>query len=208
MGQVRRYRVQRKVEGWKIRKETVALGIFGLIVVLGPLAFGAVDRLTQVGLLALLAVGVAIQPPVVARPGPRINGLIVAAVAMLLLKEFAPAAWFGSTAWRQTLSQDFGVVFPWTHNAEPGRALDALLAGVAALVWFFWVRTLALNRENRPALVWSMFLSTAIAAGVSFATKGLDAYAIFGLRYTPGWVGFGPFPNRNHSACLFAMGLV
>ena len=27
---------------------------------------------------------------------------------------------------------------------------------------------------------------------------------IFGLRYTPGWLGFGPFPNRNHTACFFA----
>ncbi|HZJ13757.1 MAG TPA: hypothetical protein VFD27_01840, partial [Chthoniobacteraceae bacterium] len=205
---MRHYRVRRKTKGWVIRKEHVALGIFALLVVFGPLTFGAVDRLTQVGLLALLTIGVALQPPVVARPTPRANALIVAAVAILVLKEFAPATWFGSTEWRRTLSQNFGVVFPWTHNPEPARALDALLAGVVAFVWFFWVRTLALKREHRPLLVWSMFASTAIAAGVSFATRDLDPYAIFGLRYTPGWVGFGPFPNRNHSACFLAMGLV
>ena len=208
MGQVRHYRVRRKIKGWGIRKEHVALGIFALLVVFGPLTFGAVDRLTQVGLLVLLTIGVALQPPVVARPSPRANALILATVAILVLKEFAPSAWFGSTEWHGTLSQNFGVVFPWTHNPEPARALDALLAGVVAFVWFFWVRTLALNRKHRPVLVWSMFVSTAIAAGVSFATRDLDPYAIFGLRYTPGWVGFGPFPNRNHSACFLAMGLV
>jgi O-antigen ligase len=191
-----------------IRKEHVALGIFALLVVFGPLTFGAVDRLTQVGLLVLLTIGVALQPPVVARPSARANTLIVASVAILVLKEFAPSAWFGSTEWHRTLSQNFGVVFPWTHNPEPARALDALLAGVVAFVWFFWVRTLALNRQHRPLLVWSMFASTAITAAVSFATRDLDPYAIFGLRYTPGWVGFGPFPNRNHSACFLAMGLV
>jgi O-antigen ligase len=208
MGQVRHYRARRKTKALVIRKEHVALGIFALLVVFGPLTFGAVDRLTQVGLLVLLTIGVALQPPVVARPTPRANALIVATVAILLLKEFAPSTWFGSTEWHRTLSQNFGVVFPWTHNPEPARALDGLLAGVVAFVWFFWVRTLALNREHRPILVWSMFASTAITAAVSFATRDLDPYAIFGLRYTPGWVGFGPFPNRNHSACFLAMGLV
>src|SRR6185295_11169370 len=57
MGPVRHYRVRRKTKALVIRKEHVALGIFALLVVFGPLTFGAVDRLTQVGLLVLLAIG-------------------------------------------------------------------------------------------------------------------------------------------------------
>ena len=187
-------------EGW-------ALGIFILLIVVAPLAFGAVDRIVQIGLLLLLALGVCIFPPAVARPSPLGNRLIIASVAILLLKEFAPAAVFGSTVWRKTLTESFGLVFPWTHNPEPSRGLDGLLAGVVAIVWFLWVRMIAINRDHRNVMIWGMLASAAIVSVVSFATRGIDPQAIYGLRYTPGWVGFGPFPNRNHTACFLAMGI-
>jgi hypothetical protein len=46
-------------------------------------------------------------------------------------------------------------------------------------------------------------------AVVSFSTQQpAGSVAIYGLRFTPGWSGFGPFPNRNHSADYFAMATV
>ena len=191
-----------------VAAENSALGIFILLVVAAPLAFGGVDRVVQIGLLLLLALGVLIFPPAVARPGWLGNLLIVAAVVVLGLKEFGPAEIFGPTVWRTTLTESFGVVFPKMHNPEPSRALDGLLAGVVAIVWFLWVRMLAIQREHRTAMIWGMLASAAIVSVVSFATRGMDAQAIYGLRYTPGWVGFGPFPNRNHTACFLAMGMV
>ncbi len=185
-----------------------ALGIFILLIVAAPLAFGAVDRIVQIVLLLLLALGVFIFPPAVARPSPLGNRLIVASIAILLLKEFGPASIFGSTVWRKTLTESFGLVFPWTHNPEPSRALDGLLAGIVAVVWFLWVRMIAINREHRIVMIWGMLASAAIVSIISFATRGIDPQAIYGLRYTPGWVGFGPFPNRNHTACFLAMGIV
>ena len=125
-----------------------------------------------------------------------------------LIKEFGPANWFGSTWWRTTLTESFGLKLPATHHPEPARALEAFLTGTIAVLWYLWVRTLALERQHRAVLIWSLFLSAALVAGVSFATTGIDAMAIYGLRYTPGWTGFGPFPNRNHTASLLAMGLV
>jgi len=184
----------------------LALGIFALLVTAGPLAFGAVDRTTQVALVALLAVGVWVLPPVVAPLGPRGKMLGVTLLAVLVLKELLPAALFGSVAWRTELTRDFNLVLPWTHSPEPARVLDALLVGLVAVVWFLWVRTLAGLPERRHPVAWILFLSVVIVAGVSFATRGMDPQGIYGLRYTPGWMGFGPFPNRNHSATLFAMG--
>jgi O-antigen ligase len=186
----------------------IAVGVFALLVTLGPLAFGAVDRPTQVVLVALLAVGVCALPPATAPLGVWGRRLVWALVAVLLLKEFLPAAWFGGTAWREELVRNLGLTLPPTHHPEPARVLDALLVGVVGLVWFRWVRTLASDHERRHHVAWILFLGTVIVAGVSFATRGMDPQGIYGLRYTPGWTGFGPFPNRNHSATLFAMGAV
>ncbi|MEO7317793.1 MAG: O-antigen ligase family protein, partial [Chthoniobacteraceae bacterium] len=148
-----------------------------------------------------------ISPPSLVRPTRLGNALIIAAVAVFLLKEFGPSQIFGSVSWRTTLAESYGVTFPWTHNPEPSRALDGLLAGIAAIVWFLWARTLALDRSRRTVMIWGMLVSAAIVSIVSFATCGMDPQAIYGMRYTPGWVGFGPFPNRNHTACFLAMGV-
>src|SRR6186997_212812 len=84
--------------------QQVALGVFALIVVLAPLLFGAVDRLPQIVLLALLVVGIAAQPPAVVPLSRWGNRLAIALVALILIKEFAPAKWFGQTMWRTALT--------------------------------------------------------------------------------------------------------
>jgi len=190
------------------RRSRLGLAICALLVTAAPLAFGAVDRITQLALALLLALGVVICPPVVTRIGRWPNVLIATLLTLVLVKEFAPASLFGATDWRTTLTQSYGVAFPWTHHPEPSRALDALLAAVLAAIWFYWVRTLAAHRDQRVALAWILLGSAAVVAAVSFATRGLDPKAIYGLRFTRGWQGFGPFPNRNHTACLLAMGAV
>ena len=204
-------KVRRKREAKTARRilspESWAVAIFILIAIIAPLAFGAVDRIVQIGLLLLLGLGIWISPPSLVRPGRLGNALIVATGAVFLLKEFGPARLFGSVSWRTTLMESYGVIFPWTHNPEPSRAFDGLLAGIAAVVWFLWARTLALDRTRRIVMIWGMLISTAIVSVVSFVTRGLDPQAIYGMRYTPGWVGFGPFPNRNHTACFLAMGV-
>jgi O-antigen ligase len=186
----------------------VALAAFAAIVVLGPLLFGAGDRISQVALLVLLAVGVLAQPPAFVAPSRWGKRLTIAFLAIVLFKEFAPAAWFGSTLWRTILTRDYNIDLPWTHQPEPARALDGVLSIAVGAIWFLWVRRLAAERENRPIIAWWIFGSAAIVAAVSFATHGMDPKAIYGLRYTPGWTGFGPFPNRNHTADFLAIGAV
>jgi O-antigen ligase len=188
-------------------RSRAGLVIFLLLISAGPLAFGAVDRVTQTALLALLAVGLLIHPVAVvplSRWGQR---LLLALLAIFVIKEFAPAVLFGGVQWREVLVQGFGLQLPWTHHPEPARAFDGFLVWSVAAVWFCWVRTLAIEREHRPALAWGLFLSAALVAVVSFSMRGGDPQAIYGLRYTPGWTGFGPFPNRNHTADFLAMGM-
>jgi O-antigen ligase len=185
-----------------------ALTIFALIVASGPLLFGAVDQWAQVILVSLLAVGVMFLPPAIVPLSKWGNRLLLALVALLVIKELAPAEWFGTTLWRKAVTNDFGIELPPTHHPEPARVLDGWLAAAIGAVWFLWVRRLAADRENRPVLAWSLFGAAALVAVVSFATRGWDAHAIYGLRPTLGWRGFGPFPNRNHTADLLAMGAV
>jgi O-antigen ligase len=186
----------------------IALGIFALIVVGGPLAFGAVDRLPQIALLGLLIIGILVQPPAVVPLSLWGKRLAIAFVAILLFKEFAPAGWFGETSWRTALTREFALEMPFTHHPEPGRAVERLFAAAAGAIWFLWVRRLAAERANRPVLAWTLLVAAAIVAGVSFATRHPNSDAIYGLRFTPGWIGFGPFPNRNHSGDFFAMAAV
>lgn len=185
-----------------------ALIIYCLLVVLAPLAFGAVDRITQVAVLGLFAVGLWVRPVVILPLSRWGNRLAITFLLVLVLKEFAPSAWFGAARWRTLLVENFNLQLPWTHNPEPSRAFDGLLAWIGAALWFAWVRTLASDRSSRPVLAWALVASAAVVTAVSFATRNLDPQAIYGLRYTPGWTGFGPFPNRNHTGTLLAMGFV
>ncbi len=182
------------------------LALFAVMLLAATLAFGAVDRLIQLGLILFFVLALLVQPPTLPTLGRRTNLLFLLLLVILVAKEFAPAQWFGLPPWRTTVEESYGIALPWTHHPEPGRAVDALIAGALGLLWFLWVRTISAQRENRAWIAWILFSVAGVVAVVSFATKGIDAKAIYGMRFTPGWFGFGPFPNRNHTASLLAMG--
>ena len=180
--------------------------IFALLVVSAPLLFGSVDRIIQLGLTALLGVGVMLAPPRVSKPHAAVKILIGLFLAIILVKEFAPFAWFGGATWHKVLTESFGVLPAATHNPEPARALDALLVAGVACVWFLWVRSLAQSGSDRNLLSWILFSAAASLAVVCLTMPNDLPDCIYGLRYTPGWMGFGPFPNKNHTASFLAMG--
>ena len=184
-----------------------ALIVFGLIVVLGPLAFGVVDRAVQVLLVILMAVGMFLQPPTLLSLGRRGNVLAIALIGVFVLKEFLPWQWFGGTRWRIEAQSMPGLEIAGTHHPEPALALDALLTALLALVWLQWLRTMAAQRGMRLAMAWILFGTGIALAAVCFlmSPKNAQTSLIYGLRYTPGWSGWGPFPNRNHTASLLAM---
>ncbi len=184
-----------------------ALAAFGLIVMLAPLAFGAVDRVVQTVLVLVLAAGIFFQPPALLPLGRRGNALALALIGVLVLKEFLPHQWFGVARWRTAAAAMPGLEIAGTHHPEPARAFDALLVALLAVVWLQWVRTMAARRQLRVALVWILFASGIALAAVCFlmGARGAASSAIYGLRFTPGWAGWGPFPNRNHTASFLAM---
>jgi O-antigen ligase len=196
---------QRKRQAWATR-QSAALTVFGALAVAAPLLFGSVDRLVQVGLVLVFALGLFLFPPVVPKGGRWITATLVAVTAILLFKEFAPQAIFASTEWREVLSGSFGVEFPFTHHPEPARAIDTLLAIAIAAVWFLWVRTLTTDYDRSVRIAWLLFSSAAITSAVWLLLGHSDSNLIYGYRETPGWTGFGPFPNRNHTATFLAMG--
>ena len=191
---------------WEARR-IGALTAFGLIVVLGPLAFGAVDRVVQVALVFVLAAGVFLERPALLPLGRRGNILALALIGVLVLKEFLPWQWFGGARWRTEAQGISGLEIAGTHHPEPALAFDSLLVAILALVWFQWVRTMAARRELRVALAWILFGTGIALALVCFVIvpKSSQPMAIYGLRFTAGWSGWGPFPNRNHTASLLAM---
>lgn len=187
-----------------------ALVVFGMMVTLGPLAFGAVDRVVQTGLVLLLAIGAFLRPPALAPFVWRGNAVLIALVAVLVLKEFLPHQLFLGTRWRNEAVASLGIEVPWTHHPEPARAFDGLLTVVIAIFWLHWIRTLAAHRETRLAMAWILLGAGVAVAGICFTMKANPGQtaAIFGIRNTPGWGGWGPFPNRNHTASLLAMAAV
>lgn len=181
--------------------------IFALIVASAPLLFGAVDRIVQVLLTALLGVGVLLAPPKLPKPGRFALVVVGVFVAILLVKEFAPFSWFGDTKWHRTIVGSFEVQLGKAHNPEPARAIDALLVACVACVWFLWVRGLAAQGgSNRNLLAWMVFGAAAVLAFACLTMANDVRNYIYGLRYTPGWMGYGPFPNKNHTASFLAMG--
>ena len=193
-------------KAWKARN-IAALVAFGLVTILGPLAFGAVDRVVQTALVLVMAVGVFLHPPALLPLGRRGNFLAFTLVGMLVLKEILPWQWFGRTLWRTESQGISGLELAGTHHPVPALVLDSALIGLLALVWLQWVRTMASRREMRLALAWILFGAGVALAAVCFvmSPKGAQSASIYGLRYTPGWSGWGPFPNRNHTASLLAM---
>jgi len=181
-----------------------ALAAFGLIVVLGPLAFGAVDRVVQTGLVLLIALGVFLYPPATMPLGKQANIVVISLIAIFVLKEFLPHQWFGPVRWRGKAESGLGLILAGTHHPEPARAFDALLIGLVAIVWLQWVRTMAAQREMRVALAWILATAGVVLAAVCFVMSSKGG-AIYGIRHAPGWTGWGPFPNRNHTASLLAM---
>src|SRR5688572_5050058 len=81
----KRPRRSRPKAGW-IRH--LPLGIFALIVIVGPALFGAVDRPVQIALAVLLGVGILLHPP--AEMSNRARLLFAVLFGLLVTEQFIP----------------------------------------------------------------------------------------------------------------------
>lgn len=161
-------------------------------------AGGATQRAAQAGVFA--AMGVALLLP--ARRAPS-RGFLVLAVALLALAGvgFLPQAWFAASAWRGALAS-LGVALPGTLSPQPARTLDALALLAVGLVWAAWLSAQAWGESARRVGMHALAVGVTVLAGV-LLLAWVQHWQV------PGWLsprGVGPFPNRNHTGHVLALG--
>ncbi len=179
--------------------------VFALLVVLAPLLYGAVDRAWQSMLLLIFAAGVAVAPP--AQPGgTRVHWLLAGLfVGLLVLKEMFSNV-LAPLAWRESLTQDYGLPMRAWGNPQPIVAAELLVTMALAVLWFYWVRGLIADTMRPVQLSLILLCSATLLSVVSLVMMQWDSELIYGVRLVRGWQQFGPFPNRNHTASVLAMG--
>ncbi len=177
---------------------TVAAALPVIACVLG----GATEKWAEGIVLVLLGLLVLADPPRFS-PGRVING---AAIGLLVCAglAFLPSNWFFQPEWRSVLADDFGLALPNTVSAQPWATLQCTISLVAGLTWFYYVCCRdAEPREMRYGI-------RLYAAGIVLLAA-LCLALHFAHAMPPFWHNerrFGPFPNRNQTADLFALAAV
>ena len=133
-----------------------------------------------------------------ARPG---DDVVLVGLVACAGMAFLPAAWFAQPAWRDALTNDFGITLPGTLSPQPWITAGCLVSFLAGLCWFYYAcGHEAEMRAGRREL-------RIFAGGIVFLAA--LAVALYLMRQTlPFWLNerrFGFFPNRNQTANLLAL---
>jgi O-antigen ligase len=173
---------------------------FAALLALAAIAWGgATTTAAQAAILVGLALLWLFAP---ARRSPG-RGFVICACGLVALAALAwlPVGWVAVEPWRRGL-QDVGIALPATLSPQPWLSLEAMLWLVVGLVWVAWLMGQNWERSDRARV------ARILAGGmVGIASVALIAWALH--RSIPGWLserGFGPFPNRNHTGHVFALG--
>jgi O-antigen ligase len=170
-----------------------------LLPVLASFLAGGTQKWAEGMVVGLFGFYLLVRPPRISL-GVATNLVLLALVALSAVA-FLPASWFFRPAWRQTLVNDFGIQLPSTISPQPWITAGCLISFIAAIAWLYVVAAQEIGlRSTRIQL--RFFVS-----GVVFlAAICIALYLAHGAF--PFWKnerGFGPFPNRNHTADLFAI---
>ncbi|MEO6739092.1 MAG: O-antigen ligase family protein [Chthoniobacteraceae bacterium] len=182
---------------FKLPAQVLAAGLIIAAIFMG----GATERVPQGIVLATMGVLILIAPPAAwadRKWTAAVLGLLaLAAVATL------PAGWFYTASWRSAVSE-LDIVLPATLSPQPRVTLEAWLLLGAGITWMGWLMASPWDSASRRiAAQWFVcgMLVLAVVVLVQWRT---------GWR-PPGWLsaeGHGPFPNRNHTAHVLALGAV
>jgi O-antigen ligase/tetratricopeptide (TPR) repeat protein len=170
-----------------------------LLPVLACLVGGATQKWAE-GIVVGLLGGLLIANPPRFSLGVWVNGIVVALVALASVA-FLPARWFFQPAWRQALTDDFGIVLPSTLSPQPWITLTCLLSFVAGLCWFYYVATQDLDSRAARRQLRVFAGGVALLAGLAVALY----LAKTALPFWHNQRGFGFFPNRNQTANLLGI---
>ena len=170
-----------------------------LLPVLACFLGGGSQKWAEGIIAALLGLYLLVRPPR-ASLGPATNCIFVALICLAAIA-FLPARWFFLPAWRSAIVNDFGIPLPSTLTPQPWMTAGCLISLIAGMSWLYVVSTQEL--ELRSARVQLRFFVTGVVTVAAISIALYLAHAAF-----PFWVnqrGFGPFPNRNHTADLFGI---
>ncbi len=150
-------------------------------------------------MLAVLGLFMLIRPPRVSL-GAATN-CIFAALITLAAIVFLPARWFFLPTWRRAMVNDLTISLPATLTPQPWITASCLISLIAGISWLYLVSTQELELRSARFQLRLFVIGIAALAAISIALY--FAHAAF-----PFWInqrGFGPFPNRNQTADLFAI---
>ncbi|MFZ3376442.1 MAG: O-antigen ligase family protein [Chthoniobacterales bacterium] len=174
-------------------------GSIALLPVLACFLGGGSQKWAEGIVTALLGLYLLVRPPGVSL-GPIINCIFVALLGLATIA-FLPARWFFLPAWRSAVLNDFAIPLPSTLTPQPWMTAGCLISLIAGMSWLYVVSTQEI--ELRSTRFQLRFFVTGIVAVAAISIALYLAHAAF-----PFWInqrGFGPFPNRNHTADLFGI---
>lgn len=126
---------------------------------------------------------------------PRLYLFVAALFLLAAAGALLPAEWFGVPEWRRDLAA-LGVPLPATVTPNPRMTAEYLALGALGIIGCLFLLSHRVEDRALPWLALSFTTATAIYAGAAiYAAHVQGPHAVFGF-----------FPNRNHTACLLAMG--
>lgn len=173
--------------------------LVSVLVLAAVLMGGATERFAQAVIIA--GIGVLL----VVAPAPRLPGWswCLAALGLLILAAsgLLPAEWFRVPSWRAPI-ESAGIVLPATLSPQPRLTLEAWFLLAAGIAWVAWLLASPWNSATR------LLGARSFVCGVTLLAVLILIQWFTGWRMSS-WLGeggLGPFPNRNHTAHVLALG--
>ncbi len=180
----------------------IAGATVALLPVLACFLGGSTQKWEEGIVVTLLAVCLLVRPPRFSL-GP-VTNLVLLALVILATVAFFPSHWFFQPEWRATLVNDFGIQLPSTLSPQPWITLGYLVSFAAGLSWLYIVFTQHLELRGVRFQLHLFASGIVVLAAISIAL-----YLAHGtLGFWSNKESFGPFPNRNQTGVLFALGAI
>jgi O-antigen ligase len=160
---------------------------------------GATEKWSEGIIIGLVGVILIFDPPRFSL-GRLFNYVLLACLACVATA-FLPAQWFLHPLWRVAMETDFQINLPGSLSPQPWVSLECLISFLAAVGWLYYVSALDLElREVRQQF--RLFVAAVVLLAALCIILHWTGTA---LAFWHNERGFGPFPNRNQTANLFAL---
>src|SRR5437762_6436915 len=180
----------------------IANATVALLPVLACFLGGATQKWEEGLVITLLALCLLVRPPQFSLGA--LTNLVLLTLFILAAVAFLPARCFFQPEWREAFVNDFGIQLPSTLTPQPWITLGYLVSFAAGLTWLYVVSTQDLElREARFQLrlfTSGIALLAALCIGLYLSRSA--------LAFWHNDQNFGPFPNRNQTGTLFALGAI